>query len=82
MIIFTVYMCSNFHTNTCDKIPELRQKCLLKRPDSFPTVRSQKGVESGKVELFLNTLFLYYVIYHTFNACSNEEKDIPRYCYM
>ena len=37
----------NFHTNTCDKISELGQKCLLDRPDSLPAVRSQKGVESG-----------------------------------
>ena len=40
-------MWSNFHTNTCDKIPELGQKCLLDRPDSLPAVQSQKGVESG-----------------------------------
>ena len=35
------------HTNTCDNIPEPGQKCLLDRPDSLPTVQSQKGVESG-----------------------------------
>ena len=40
-------MWSNFHTNTCDKIPELGQKCWLDRPDSLPAVRSHKGVESG-----------------------------------
>ena len=40
-------MWSNFHINTCDKIPELGQKCLLDRPDSLPAVRSQKGTESG-----------------------------------
>ena len=40
-------MWSNFRTNTCDKIPELGQKCLLDRPDSLPAVQSQKGVEFG-----------------------------------
>ena len=39
-------MWSNIYTNTCDKIPELGQKWLLDRPDSFPTIRSQRGVES------------------------------------
>ena len=46
-LIFTVYMWSNFHTNTCNKIPALGRKCLLDRPDSLPTIQSQKGVESG-----------------------------------
>ena len=40
-------MWSNFYTNTCDKIPELGEKCLLDRPDSLPADQSQKGVESG-----------------------------------
>ena len=41
-------MWSNFQTNTCNKIPELGQKCLLDRPDSLPAVRSQKGTRLPK----------------------------------
>ena len=52
-------MWSNFHTNTCDKIPELGQKCWLDRPDSLPAVRSQKGVESGNETTFLSKKCLF-----------------------
>ena len=47
-LIFTVYMWSNFHTNTCDKIPELGPKCLLDRPDSPRRPISKKGGVLGR----------------------------------
>ena len=41
-------MWSNFHTNTCDKIPELEQKCWLDRPDSLsPPSDLKKGWSLG-----------------------------------
>ena len=55
-------MWSNFHTNTRDNIPELEQKCLLDRPDSFPAVRDPISKRGGVGErdycLYLITQFI------------------------
>ena len=67
-------MWSNFHTNTCDKIPELEQKCWLDRLDSLPAVRSQKGVESGNETRQVDTLSLLTErLAHRSRILSNED---------